>query len=205
MTPKKFGTLLTLVTLLSCSRPTSNNQAANGSTDSNQTEKKSDTVDITSYINYEDTCTAKSVIKKSIYPNSTFDKSIWKETVGLDDGDKLTIKTDIENCEYYHLTFRFETNRFKADTTDINYWAVKGILLMKEIENGLDAPIDIQGGAPATENYLKEKGENQLQLNEWIHYGNARIKNILTIERVQRLSDKRFVVELMYSGPMLKN
>jgi hypothetical protein len=211
MTPRQIGTLLTLVSLWSCSKPTNDNQADNLTFDSTQAEnnptheKKLDTVDTITYINYEDTCTAKSVIKKSIFPNSTFDKSAWRETVGLKNGDKLTIYISIESCEYNTFKFRFETSRFKADTADINYWVDKGLQLMKEIENGLDVSIDIYGGTPATKTYLKEKGGNQLQLKEWIQYGNTTIKNILTIERVEKLSDERFAIELMYSGPIIKS
>ncbi|MBS1509055.1 MAG: hypothetical protein JSS79_20625 [Bacteroidetes bacterium] len=210
MTPKQIVALLTLVSLISCSQSTNNKQADNVKADSTQTgdnqapEKEYNKLDTITYKSYEDTCTAKSVIKKSVYPNATFDKSEWKETVELKNGDDLTITSSHEDCEYYIFTFRFETSRFKADTTDINYWVVKGIQLMKEIENGLDEPIDILGGTSATENFLKEKGENQLQLKEWIQYGNTTIKNILTIERVQKLPGDRFAIELMYSGPVIK-
>ncbi|MFM7855349.1 MAG: hypothetical protein ACKO96_26340, partial [Flammeovirgaceae bacterium] len=157
MTPRQIGAILTFVSLWSCSKPTSDNQVDNVTTDSTQIEsiktndKKPKTVDTVANNNDESGCIrgqAESVINKSVYPNATFklneDNRTGTETVRIKNGDKLTINN--WGCEYYALTFRFETNRFSADTTDINYWTDKGFELMREIKSGLDAPLDIEGG-----------------------------------------------------------
>ena len=164
MTAKIYGTILTVICLTNCGQPTKTEQNEIVNADSIRKEgktTKAEPADTTKANDKGDSdCIrgqAQSVIKKSVYPNTTFklneDNRTGTETVGLKNGDKLVINN--WGCEYYALTFRFETNRFKADTTDIDYWINKALFLMKEIENGLDAPLDIPGGTPATKNYLK--------------------------------------------------
>ena len=86
---------------------------------------------------------AEPIIKKTIYPKTTFvlqpDSITGIETVILDNGDKLIIKN--WGCEYYVLTFRFETSRFLKDTTDLNFWFKSAGDLMRDILVGLQSPL----------------------------------------------------------------
>ena len=63
---------------------------------------------------------AEPVIQKEDYPNTTFilqaDSLTAIETVTFDNGDKLIIRN--WGCEYYVLTFCFETTKFQQDTTN---------------------------------------------------------------------------------------
>jgi len=98
---------------------------------------------------------AEPIIKKEYFPNTTFtlqaDSITAIETVQFDNGDKLTIKN--WGCEYYVLTFNFETTQFQKDTTDLKFWYQSTIQLMTSILAGLDAPIDIKKGLTFLESY----------------------------------------------------
>ena len=210
MRAKIYWTILILIWLSSCGKTTKTEQSEFEVTDSAKKEIKTTATpvaDTTKTTAKNDTgCTrgqAEPVTRKTIYSNATFklneDNLTGTETVGLKNGDRLTIKN--WGCESYALTFRFETERFHSDTTDINYWIDKGLLLMKEIKNGLDAPLNIEGGEAAIKDYLKENKE--YKLGDWVDYGNKTIPTTLTIDRIQKLNDKRFAIELTYSvGPL---
>ena len=210
MTAKIYTTILTVICLASCSQPTTTEQKELAQTDSVKNESKAtntETANITTTNDKGDSdCIrgqAEPVIRREVYSTATFklndDNRTATETAKLKNGDKLTINN--WGCEYYALTFRFETERFQADTTDINYWIDKGLQLMREIKNGLDAPLDIEGGEGAIKKYLKEKKE--YKLGDWVDYGNETIPNTLTVDRIQKLADKRFAIELTYSvGPL---
>ena len=146
---------------------------------------------------------AVSVVKKEVYPNALFklndDHLSGTETIELKDGDKLVIKN--WGCEYYVLTFRFETNRFKADTTDIKYWMDKAIILMSEIEKGLHAPLHISDGTAAIQTFLKSYKE--YQLGDEIVSKEGEIRDFVTFDRIQKLGDQRFAIEISYAtGPL---
>lgn len=145
---------------------------------------------------------AQPVVKKSIYPQSVFkiskDGRTATETVALDRGEQLIVKR--WGCEYYVLTFRFETTRFKGDTTDLMYWLDKAVTMMNEVEKGIDVPIDIPGGTAAALTLAKEK-RNYL-LGEEIVYHEGSIRSFVTFDRVQKIDDAKFAVEISYaSGP----
>jgi len=145
---------------------------------------------------------AESVVKKAVYPHSIFklndDNRTGTETVTLDNDDQLIIKSG--GCEYYLLTFRFETTRFNGDTTDITFWLDKAVILMNEIEKGIDVPIDISGGSAAASKLAKEK-RNYL-LGEEIVYKEGSVRGFVTFDRIQKIDDARFAIEISYaSGP----
>lgn len=209
MTPKKVGTLLTMVTLLSCCKPTNNRQADNVATDSTQTESKATitkTVETTTNDNGDSNCIrgqAKPVFKKEVYPNTTFelneDNRTATEIVELSRRDKLIVKH--LGCEYYELRFRFETDRFQADTTDIRFWIEKGIELMDEIKSNVDSPLDISGAGIALKEYLVRIKDPEP--GEFIWVKDAPITYIVSFTDIQKLTNKRFAIELSYSiGPL---
>lgn len=146
---------------------------------------------------------AESVVKEDYFQNATFklndDKRTGIETMDLKNGDKLMIRNG--GCEYYVLTFRFETERFKADTTDLKYWMEKAAVLMHEIEGGLDTPLDITGGVVAMENLLRE--DKEYLPGQEIVSRPGDMRSFTTFERVQRISDKKFAIEISFgTGPL---
>jgi hypothetical protein len=146
---------------------------------------------------------AESVINKSVYPHSNFklneDQHTGTETIELGNGEKLIIYN--WGCEYFVLTFRFETTRFRADTTNIKYWMAKAVILMDELEKGLNAPLDIKTGTIATKNFIKENMDYELR--QEIVYDTAVIRDFVTIDRIQKLGDKKYAVEISYgTGPL---
>jgi len=59
-------------------------------------------------------------LDSTVFPNRQFlliDRKSATEAVNLENGDKITIRHG--GCEYFIQTYRFETSRFQADTTDI--------------------------------------------------------------------------------------
>lgn len=211
MTARIIRTLLTGILIISCGTKTSSDQneltadtikttdikgSINPATDSVQA---SDGFDYSECIRGQ----AESVINKSVYPNASFklnsDNHTGTESIELVNGEKLIINN--WGCEYFVLTFRFETERFHADTTDIKYWLDKAVSLMREIEKGLDAPLDIKGGTLATENFLKEKKE--YNLGDEIVYDDDFIRDFVTLDRIQKIGEKKYAIEISYAtGPL---
>ena len=145
---------------------------------------------------------AEPVVKKTVYPHSTFklndDNRTGTETVTLNDDDQLIIKS--WGCEYYMLTFRFETTKFNNDTTEIMYWLDKAVAMMKKVEGGIEVPIDIPAGTVAAAQLVKEK-RNYL-LGEEIVYKEGSVRGFVTFDRIQKINDSKFAMEISYaSGP----
>ncbi len=151
---------------------------------------------------------AEPIIKKSVFPNSDFklqaDKISGIETVLFDNNDKLIIRN--WGCESYCLTFRFETTRFQEDTTNLQFWYKKVALLMSEIEKGLDSPINIDKGTTELINFINKDQPNNyanLKLQTEIDFGGEDIRNYVSIERIQKIDDKKYAIEISYvTGPL---
>lgn len=146
---------------------------------------------------------AQPVVKKSIFPNSNFrlneDNRTGIESLVRNNGDTLEIRN--WGCEYFVLTFRFETSRFKGDTTDIAFWLDKAVIMMNEIQSGIDTPLDISGGTLAASALLKEN-KNYVLGEEIVSRGGS-IRSFATFDRIQKLSDNRYAVEISYAtGPL---
>lgn len=213
MTPRIIGTILTMILLVGC-----------------ETKKTSDQNEITSDITNTDDTTvnnsiasdsikagddfdnsecirgqAESVTKKTIYPNAIFkinsDNHTGIETVDLKNGERLIINN--WGCEYFVLTFRIETERFQADTTNTIYWLDKAVILMREIENGIDAPLNIQGGIEAIPIHMASMDSRTYELGEEIVFKDDIIRDFVTLDRIQRINDKRFALEISFAkGPL---
>ena len=151
---------------------------------------------------------AKSIINKTAYPQTTFvlqpDSLSGIETVIFDNGEKLTIKN--WGCEYYVLTFRFETSRFQQDTTDLKYWFKTATRLVSEIFNGVDAPIDIKKGVNQLKNHIESDQPTNfknLKLGDEIDFGGSQIRNFVSVDRIEKLTDKKYAVEISFAtGPL---
>ena len=212
MTVRSIGTLLVITLFISC-----------GTKSSDESVIISDTVKITDQgetkavapdsakggedLNYSDCIRGQAapVVKKSVYPNAVFklypDNHTGIETMDLKGGDKLTIKN--WGCEYYVLTFRFETGRFQADTTNTVYWLGKAALLMKEIQAGIDAPLNLQDGIEAVSIQLASMDSGSYGLGEEIVFKDDMIRDFVTLDRIQRINEQRFAVEISFAtGPL---
>lgn len=161
--------------------------------------------------NLRDECArgqAEPIIKKSVFPKTQFilqpDSLTAIETVDFDNGDKLTIKN--WGCEYYILTFHFETSRFQDDTSNIAYWYKKSVLLLSELSKGLDAPVDIEKGINKLINHIDLDMHNNyknLKLGQAIDFGGNEIREFVTVEKIEKLADKKFAVTISFTtGPL---
>jgi hypothetical protein len=211
MTTKTIGTILIIILLIGCQtkKGVEQNEVDNAdtvltadkvvqtseSTDSTKTEENFDTSDC---IRGQ----AEPILKKDKFPNSSFkineDGLSGTETTDLKNGDKLIIING--GCEYYVLAFRFETSRFQGDTTDINFWASKIVDFMTEISDGIDAPIDLKKGTKALNEYIKL---NQIQILEDVTFEPGEIRTYLNIDRIQKIDNKNYGLEISYIvGPL---
>jgi hypothetical protein len=167
--------------------------------------------EITSVKDIRDDCVrgqAEPIIKKSVFPKAKFilqsDSLTAIETLDFDNGDKLIIKN--WGCEYYTLTFRFETSRFKDDTSNIPYWYKKSVLLVSELNKGIDAPIDIKKGIGKLINHIDLDMLNNyanLKLGQEIDFGGDEIRDFVTVEQIEKLTDKKFAITISFAtGPL---
>jgi hypothetical protein len=151
---------------------------------------------------------AEPIIQKADYPNTTFvlqpDSVSAIETVLFDNGDKLIIRN--WGCEYYVLTFRFETSRFQQDTTDVEYWFRAANKLMTGMLSGIDAPVNLKKGLNYLGSYIdrdQKNGYQNLKFGEEIDFGINEIRNIVAVEQVEKITDGRFAVTVSFSvGPL---
>ncbi len=146
---------------------------------------------------------AEPIIKKTVYPQTTFvlqpDSLTGIETVTFDNGDNLTIKN--WGCEYYVLTFRFETSRFQQDTTNLDFWFKSAASLTSEVFDGLEAPIDLQKGI---DKLVAHVDNNEiLKLRDEIDFGAGDIRSFVSVDRVEKVTDKKYAVEISFAtGPL---
>lgn len=147
---------------------------------------------------------AEPIIKKTVFPNTKFllqaDSLTAIETVSFDNGDKLTIRN--WGCEYYVLTFRFETSRFKADTTSMKYWYLTTYKILKELKQGIDAPVNIEKGLQALNSHISKNGFD-LKLQTEIDYAGEEIREFITLEQIEKLTDNEFAITFSFTiGPL---
>jgi hypothetical protein len=134
-------------------------------------------VDTTKKITME--CTrgaAEPVLKKTIFPSAEFkllaDKITGIECTPLNDNNLLFIKN--WGCESYALSFTFVIHGDSHDTGSLNYWYKKAILLMNQISNGVDAPIDIWAGVDSLQSHINAISDTtKLKIDKEIDYGTA--------------------------------
>ncbi|TDO19317.1 hypothetical protein [Pedobacter duraquae] len=151
---------------------------------------------------------SEPVVKKSVFPDAHFvlqaDRMTGLETFSMPQGDKVKITQS--GCEYYTLKFEIETTRFAADTTDLSYWRSAAITLMRQVNKGLQTPLEIVKGLDAVSARIKSGESNpadMLSLGEEVDYGGSDPREYLTIDRISRLADKRYLLQITFSyGPM---
>ena len=151
---------------------------------------------------------AHPIIKKEIYPHSTFamqpDSLTAFEYLTFENKDKLIIHN--YGCEYYILTFRFETSRFLEDIKNIPFWFRKSATLMSEINDGIDTPFDIKKGLVKLNQYIDKDSSNDyknLKFGEQIDFGDEDIRSFVTVDKIEKLTDKKYAVEISFAlGPL---
>jgi hypothetical protein len=151
---------------------------------------------------------AESVVKRDIFPKSTFqlqpDKLTGIETVELDKGDKLIIKN--WGCAYYALTFRFETSRFQNEPGNVGFWYKRAVSLVNEVLKGIDAPLDLAKAKEAIAKRIEKdvpNGYDNLKYGEEIDVENGDIREFVSIDKVEQLNDKIVAIEITFAkGPL---
>jgi hypothetical protein len=151
---------------------------------------------------------AAPVVKKDIFPKSTFllqaDKLTGIETVKLDKDDKLTIKQ--WGCAYYALTLRFETTRFQNEPGNVGFWYKRAVTLVNEVAKGIDAPLELSKATEVIVEHIEEdvpNGYTNLKYGEEMDISNSAIRQFVSIDKVEQLSDKKFAIEITIArGPL---
>jgi len=151
---------------------------------------------------------AHPIIKKEIYLHSTFvmqpDSLTAFESLTFENKDKLIIHN--YGCEYYILTFRFETARFQEDITNLPFWFRKSATLMSEINDGIDTPFDIKKGLKKLNQYIDNDSSSDyknLKFGEQIDFGDDDIRSFVTVDKIEKLTDKKYAVEISFAlGPL---
>jgi hypothetical protein len=151
---------------------------------------------------------AEPIVKKSVFLNSNFelqsDSLAGVETVFFDNNEKLIIKN--WGCEYFVLTFRFETFRFQKDTSNLDFWYRRAVTMMSEISGGIEAPIDIEKGLRHLTNYIDTNQYTEpsvLKLGEEIDYGDSEIRAFISVDKIEKLAESLFAIEVSFVvGPL---
>lgn len=77
---------------------------------------------------------------------------------------------------------------------------------MTEMLAGIDAPINIKNGTNYLASYIDGDQENNyshLKLGEEIVFGGNEIRDVVTVARIEKLSDKKFAITISFaSGPL---
>lgn len=147
---------------------------------------------------------AEPIVKRDIYPNGNFtlqsDSLTAIETIEFDYGERVIIKN--WGCEYYVLSFRFETSKYNADTTAMKYWYVNSSKLMTELIKGLDAPLDIEKGLEALNDHIS-KNVFELEIGTEIDYGENEIRRFVSLDNIEKIEKNRFAVTISFAlGPL---
>lgn len=147
---------------------------------------------------------AEPIVRKKYFPSTHFilqpDSITAIETVIFKDGDKLIITN--WGCDSYVLTFRFETSRFKADNSNVNYWYAATNKLMQEALPGIDAPLDIKAGVQALNSYAV-KNTKHLKLRTELSFGGDETSRVVTLDTVAKMPKNRHAVVLSFTAGLL--
>lgn len=122
------------------------------------------------------------------------------ETASFGNGGRLTIENS--GCEFFVLSFHFETDRFQANPNNYSYWYEAVLTLMNEIMPGLDSPLDIESGNKKLARYIA-KNKSKLKFNVEIDYGGDDIRSFIYLDQVEKLNDGKFRINISYAlGPL---
>lgn len=146
---------------------------------------------------------AQPVLKKETFKGVIFtrnsDQRTATEILEFANGDRLAINH--WGCEYYVLTFRFETSRFQAEETDLSYWIDKATILLFEVQSGLDTPLDVKGGINELRHLVE--GSKTYNLGEEMIYDDHEVRDFVSIDLIENLRDGRYAIEIsLATGPL---
>lgn len=147
------------------------------------------------------------IVRKKVFPKTilfTKDSLSGVETVLFDNSDKLTITNT--GCAYCSLIFRFETSRFNRDSVSQKYWFKAGSMLMKEVLQGLNAPIDLAKGIHKLDDLIQHTADNKhgrLAFGKEFDYGSENMRSIVMLDPVERVQNGATIVTVSFSvGPL---
>lgn len=73
---------------------------------------------------------------------------------------------------------------------------------MKEVEPGIDAPIDIKKGLEAFNKHIS-KNVFDLEMQTEIDFGGNEIRDFVTLDLIEKLSDQNYAVTISFAvGPL---
>lgn len=148
------------------------------------------------------------IIKKEVFPKTAFRleknkkfpfENLGYESVEFENGDKLLIEN--VGCENYTLIFNFETGRFEKDEKDVRFWYETAVKLIEAAQKGIREPYLVKDGVKALKKHIKT--EKKLEYSKEIDFGGSDIRDVVTLEGVEKLDTGRFKVTLSFgTGPL---
>lgn len=151
---------------------------------------------------------AQSIVKKGSYSIATFqlqaDKNSGEDRIVFNNGDVLTIRN--WGCDYAALTFYFETSRFQDEPTNAGFWYKRTVTLLNEVHKNLETIVDVAKGTDRLvtqiENNISD-GYQNLKFDEELPFGEDAVRNFVIIQKVEKLSDKKYGIEVTFAkGPL---
>ncbi len=83
------------------------------------------------------------------------------------------------------------------------YWLDAAVGLMNEIQEGIDAPIDIRDAVQAMSVHTASMDSRLYKLGEDIVFNDDIIKSVASLDRIQKINENRFAIEVSFSiGPL---
>jgi hypothetical protein len=144
----------------------------------------------------------KGSFKKAVFERSP-DRHTGIETIELENGDKVIIKN--WGCEYFALTFRFETSRFEGELSNTGFWYKRIASVLNEISEKLDAPIDIVKGTERIATEIENdvpNGYQNLKLNKELDFEDNP-RSFVRIDKLEKLDGQKFAMEVTFAkGPL---
>lgn len=145
----------------------------------------------------------KPVVIESKFPNSLFvlqsDSLEAYESFNLSNGDYVSIRH--WGCEYYQYTYRIETKRFNADTTDVAYWLDVSMKLLGELKVGIKSPVNFDNAIACVklryQRAFVEKSDHY-HFTDPLYYGKGETRDAISIDRVEKLGDKGYAIEITF-------
>lgn len=146
---------------------------------------------------------AEPIISNKKILNSTFklqsDSITGIETLYFPNNEIVIIKN--WGCEYYNLTFNFQTKRFNKNLTDLKYWYKKSYILLNEVSKFTNPPINIKEGIQSLKSY-KSKSK-KIILSKKLVYGNGEIPTLVSVDSILKRPNNFVNIQITFSyGPL---
>ena len=146
---------------------------------------------------------AEPIISNKKILNSTFklqsDSITGIETLYFPNNEIVIIKN--WGCEYYNLTFNFQTKRFNKNITDLKYWYKKSYILLNEVSKFTNPPINIKEGIQSLKSY-KSKSK-KIILSKKLVYGNGEIPTLVSVDSISKRPNNFVNIQITFSyGPL---